>query len=168
MSFLNSFSISFVDLDIILSKSSLVRKIFVLSKSLIQVWLEKQVRLKLAYPSPYNLSVFDCHSDLVTRNVIILNKNNQQIVLELHFYLVDRYSWLEFRQWMTHTSTQCKGTPNIETIIVSIDLRVKWIFLIEALFSSHQNQNPKNFQDSPSHRILRHMYEALNIDKNKN
>jgi len=26
----------------------------------------------------------------------------------------------------------------------------------------------KKFQDSPSHRILRHMHEALNIDKNKN
>ena len=27
---------------------------------------------------------------------------------------------------------------------------------------------PKIFQDSPSHRILRHMHEALNIDENKN
>jgi len=35
-----------------------------------------------------------------------------------------------------------------------------------ALFSSPRN--PKNFQDSPSHRILRHMHEALNIDENKN
>ena len=26
----------------------------------------------------------------------------------------------------------------------------------------------KTFQDSPSHRILRHMYKALNVDKNKN
>jgi len=26
----------------------------------------------------------------------------------------------------------------------------------------------KTFQDSSSHRILRHMYEALNIDENKN
>jgi len=26
----------------------------------------------------------------------------------------------------------------------------------------------KIFQDSPSHRILRHMHEALNIDENKN
>ena len=25
----------------------------------------------------------------------------------------------------------------------------------------------KNFQDSPSHRILRHMHETLNIEKNK-
>jgi len=33
-----------------------------------------------------------------------------------------------------------------------------------ALFSSLRN--PKNFQDSPSHRILRHMHEALNINKN--
>ena len=29
-------------------------------------------------------------------------------------------------------------------------------------------QNPKTFQDSPSYQILRHMHEALNIDKNKN
>jgi len=36
----------------------------------------------------------------------------------------------------------------------------------EALFSSHQNQ--KSFQNSSSHRILRHMHEALNIDENKN
>ena len=36
----------------------------------------------------------------------------------------------------------------------------------KALFSSPQN--PKSFQDSLSHRILRHMHEALNIDKNKN
>jgi len=34
----------------------------------------------------------------------------------------------------------------------------------KALFSSHQN--PKSFQDSPSHRILRYMHESLNIDKN--
>jgi len=27
---------------------------------------------------------------------------------------------------------------------------------------------PKIFQDSPSHRILRHLHEALNIDENKN
>jgi len=27
---------------------------------------------------------------------------------------------------------------------------------------------PKIFQDSPSHRILRHMHEVLNIDENKN
>jgi hypothetical protein len=27
---------------------------------------------------------------------------------------------------------------------------------------------PKNFQDSPSHRILRHIYKALNIDKKDN
>jgi len=26
----------------------------------------------------------------------------------------------------------------------------------------------KNFQDSPSHRILRHMHGALNIHENKN
>ena len=34
------------------------------------------------------------------------------------------------------------------------------------LFSSHQK--PKTFQDSSSHRILRHMHGALNINKNKN
>ena len=28
-------------------------------------------------------------------------------------------------------------------------------------------RNPKSFQDFPSHRILRHMHEALNIDKKK-
>jgi len=36
----------------------------------------------------------------------------------------------------------------------------------KALFSSPQKA--KSFQDSPSHRILRHMHEALNIDKSKN
>ena len=36
----------------------------------------------------------------------------------------------------------------------------------EALFTSPQN--PKTFQDSPSHRILGHMHEALDIDENKN
>jgi len=35
-----------------------------------------------------------------------------------------------------------------------------------ALFNSPLN--PKSFQDFPSHQILRHMYEALNIDENKN
>jgi len=30
------------------------------------------------------------------------------------------------------------------------------------------SRNPKSFQDSLSHRILRHMHEALNIDENKN
>jgi len=29
-------------------------------------------------------------------------------------------------------------------------------------------RNPKSFKDSLSHRILQHMHEALNIDKNKN
>ena len=38
--------------------------------------------------------------------------------------------------------------------------------MIWVLFSSPQN--PKTFQDSPSHRILRHVHEALNIDENKN
>jgi hypothetical protein len=33
----------------------------------------------------------------------------------------------------------------------------------KALFSSPQNL--KTFQDSLSHRILRHMHRALNIDK---
>jgi len=36
-------------------------------------------------------------------------------------------------------------------------------YLSKALFSSPRI--PKSFQDSPSHRILRHMYEALNIDE---
>jgi len=35
-----------------------------------------------------------------------------------------------------------------------------------ALFSFLKK--PKTFQDSPSHRILRHMHDTLNIDKNKN
>jgi hypothetical protein len=35
----------------------------------------------------------------------------------------------------------------------------------KALFSSLWK--PKNFQDSPSHRIFRHMHETLNIDENK-
>ena len=34
-----------------------------------------------------------------------------------------------------------------------------------ALFTS--SQKPKIFQDSPSHRIFRHMHGVLNIDKNK-
>jgi len=29
-------------------------------------------------------------------------------------------------------------------------------------------QELKTFQDSPSYQILRHMYETLNIDENKN
>jgi hypothetical protein len=29
-------------------------------------------------------------------------------------------------------------------------------------------RNLKSFQDFSSHRILRHVYEALNIDENKN
>jgi len=36
----------------------------------------------------------------------------------------------------------------------------------EALFSLPQR--PKTFQDFSSHRILRHMHGALNIDENKN
>jgi len=37
---------------------------------------------------------------------------------------------------------------------------------LSMLFRSHQNL--KSFQDFPSHRILRYMHEALNIDENKN
>jgi len=40
------------------------------------------------------------------------------------------------------------------------------MFYITALFSSPQKT--KNFQDSPSYRILRHMHGALHIDENKN
>jgi len=50
-----------------------------------------------------------------------------------------------------------------KTIIMfkfSLSLRTK------ALFSSPQKS--KTFQDFPSHRILRHMHEAQNIDENKN
>jgi len=36
----------------------------------------------------------------------------------------------------------------------------------KALFTS--TQNPKTFQDSPSHQIFRHMHGVLNINKNKN
>ena len=39
-------------------------------------------------------------------------------------------------------------------------------FSIKALFSSPRNS--KIFEDSLSHRILRHMHEILNIDENKN
>ena len=35
-----------------------------------------------------------------------------------------------------------------------------------ALFTSLRK--PKTFQDSPSHQILKHTHEALDIDKNKN
>jgi len=35
------------------------------------------------------------------------------------------------------------------------------------LYTIHQKKS-KIFQDSLSHRILRHMHEVLNIDKNKN
>ena len=38
--------------------------------------------------------------------------------------------------------------------------------LSRALFSSPQKA--KSFQDSPSHRILRDMHEALNINESKN
>ena len=40
------------------------------------------------------------------------------------------------------------------------------LFNSKALFSSPQKA--KSFQDSPSHRILWHMHEALNIDESKN
>ena len=39
------------------------------------------------------------------------------------------------------------------------------------LVRQHDTSSPqkaKSFQDSPSHRILRHMHEALNIDESKN
>jgi hypothetical protein len=36
----------------------------------------------------------------------------------------------------------------------------------QGLFRSYPKT--KNFQDSPSHQILRHMHEALNIGKNNN
>ena len=38
-------------------------------------------------------------------------------------------------------------------------------FFRHALFTS--TQKPKIFQDSPSHRIFRHMHGVLNIDENK-
>jgi len=46
-----------------------------------------------------------------------------------------------------------------------VPVRVK-LDVTKALFSS--SRNPKSFQDSLSHRILRHIHEALNINENKN
>jgi hypothetical protein len=46
--------------------------------------------------------------------------------------------------------------------LVEVD-RSSWIGLIKALFSSQKIL--QNFLDFPSHRIFRHMHEALNIDK---
>ena len=43
------------------------------------------------------------------------------------------------------------------------EIHVSWPW---AVFNSPRKS--KSFQDSPSHRILWHMYEALNIDENKN
>ena len=50
----------------------------------------------------------------------------------------------------------------------SLPFSMIWsLFLVvKALFSSQKIL--QNFLDSPSHRIFRHMYEVLNIDKNKN
>ena len=49
--------------------------------------------------------------------------------------------------------------------VPSVALRVADI-LSEALF--RYTQKPKTLQDSPSHRILRHMHEVLNKDKKNN
>ena len=40
-----------------------------------------------------------------------------------------------------------------------------WILFLGLLVHPKKQ---KNFQDSPSHRILRHMHESLNIDERKN
>jgi len=40
------------------------------------------------------------------------------------------------------------------------------LVMIKALF--RYIQKPKTLQDSPSHRILRHMHEILNVDKKNN
>jgi hypothetical protein len=44
--------------------------------------------------------------------------------------------------------------------------RLILVFSFKALFTSTQKR--KIFQDSPSHRIFRHMHGVLNIDENKN
>jgi hypothetical protein len=55
----------------------------------------------------------------------------------------------------------CHSSPQCEQVVW------QWMqFCIQALFSS--TRNPKRFQDSLSHQILRHMHKALNIDENKN
>jgi len=43
---------------------------------------------------------------------------------------------------------------------------VFWVMIVGDSLSSQKLL--KNFQDFPSHRILGHIHEALNIDKNKN
>jgi len=48
----------------------------------------------------------------------------------------------------------------------NLEQREYLVVTCEALFSSPWK--PKSFQDSPSHRILWHMHETLNIDENKN
>ena len=40
------------------------------------------------------------------------------------------------------------------------------VYTTKALFSSQKIL--QNFSHSPSHQILRHMHEVLNIDKNNN
>ena len=42
-----------------------------------------------------------------------------------------------------------------------------FVWLFNMVWIRKRSQKPKSFQDSPSHRIVRHMHEALNIDENK-
>ena len=45
-------------------------------------------------------------------------------------------------------------------------IEIQKVFTSKQGLSSHRN--PKSFQNSSSHRIFRHVHEALNIDENKN
>jgi len=56
-----------------------------------------------------------------------------------------------------------RSAPISVCVFVGMGLRFVLWWLYQALFSSYQK--PKSFQDFSSHRILRHMHEALNIDK---
>ena len=69
-------------------------------------------------------------------------------MLQLLFYL-----YLMFHTYAARFDV----TENLKNFIKVFEL---------ALFSSHKK--PKTFQDYPSHRILRHMYRALNVDEDKN
>jgi hypothetical protein len=89
----------------------------------------------------------------------------------MHVKKVERHTWRKILFRASPTVLQIgfafmclqKNLKNTYPTVWHLDFA---ILLTWALFSSHRN--PKFFQDSLSHQILRHMRGALNIDENKN
>jgi len=82
--------------------------------------------------------------------------------LDLNGWLSSSWRWpVDERRCSSHSPLDAGEAASVRVWDRERRKALTWV-----LFSSPRK--PKSFQDSPSHRILWHMHETLNIDENKN